>query len=55
MTEKEIRKDERDKCIVIVKSFIYGPAGQYDYSYSDSQAAADNRAEDILDELEAMQ
>ena len=39
------------QCLSIVKSNTYGPNGEYDYSYSDENAAADNRAEDIYKEI----
>jgi len=39
------------ECLSIVKSNTYGPNGEYDYSYSDENAAADNRAEDIYKEI----
>ena len=39
------------ECLGIVKSNIYGPAGEYDYSYSDKNAAADDRAETIYEEI----
>jgi len=39
------------ECLKIVKSNTYGPAGEYDYSYSDESAAADERAETIHEEI----
>lgn len=39
------------ECLTIVKSNIYGPCGEYDYSYSDTNAAADERAETIHEEI----
>ena len=39
------------ECLGIVKSNTYGPAGEYDYSYSDENAAADSRAEDIYKDI----
>jgi hypothetical protein len=39
------------ECLDIVKSNTYGPAGEYDYSYSDENAAADDRAETIYKEI----
>jgi hypothetical protein len=39
------------ECLGIVKSNTYGPAGEYDYSYSDKSAAADERAETIHEEI----
>jgi hypothetical protein len=39
------------ECLGIVKSNTYGPAGEYDYSYSDTNAAADERAETIHEEI----
>jgi len=39
------------ECLKIVKSNTYGPCGEYDYSYSDKSAAADERAEIIYKEI----
>jgi len=39
------------ECLSIVKSNTYGPAGEYDYSYSDENAAADDRAETIYKDI----
>jgi len=39
------------ECMTIVKSNTYGPNGEYDYSYSDESAAADERAETIYKEI----
>ena len=39
------------ECLSVVESYTYGPAGQYDYSYSDADAAADRRAESIHDNI----
>jgi hypothetical protein len=39
------------KCLSIVKSNIYGPSDEYDYSYTDKKAAADDRAETIYKEI----
>jgi hypothetical protein len=39
------------ECMAIVKSNTYSPAGEYDYSYSDENAAADERAETIYKEI----
>lgn len=39
------------ECLSIVKSNTYGPNGEYDYSYSDESAAADERAETIYKEI----
>jgi len=39
------------ECLKIVKSNTYGPCGEYDYSYSDKSAAADERAETIHEEI----
>ena len=39
------------ECLSIVKSNTYGPNGEYDYSYSDESAAADNRAETIYKDI----
>lgn len=35
----------------VVESNIRGPHGEYDYSYSDADAAADSRAQDIYDDI----
>jgi len=40
------------ECLDIVKSNTFGPAGQYDYSYSEADAAADRRAEMIYRDIE---
>ena len=39
------------ECLKIVKSNTYGPCGEHDYSYSDTNAAADERAETIHEEI----
>jgi hypothetical protein len=39
------------ECLGIVKSNTYGPNGEYDYSYSDESAAADERAETIYKDI----
>ena len=39
------------ECLSIVKSNTYGPNGEYDYSYSDENYAADNRAETIYKDI----
>jgi hypothetical protein len=39
------------ECMSIVKSNTYGPNGEYDYSYSDEDSAADRRAETIYEEI----
>jgi hypothetical protein len=39
------------ECMSIVKSNTYGPNGEYDYSYSDESAAADERAEIIYKDI----
>jgi hypothetical protein len=39
------------ECLNIVKSNTYGPCGEYDYGYSDKNAAADKRAEDIYEDI----
>jgi len=39
------------ECLSIVKSNTYGPNGEYDYSYSDEDSAADRRAETIYEEI----
>ena len=39
------------ECMEVVKRNIYGPCGEYDYSYSDEKYAADSRAENIYDEI----
>jgi hypothetical protein len=39
------------ECLSIVKSNTYGPNGEYDYSYSDEDSAADHRAETIYEEI----
>jgi len=39
------------ECLIIVKCNTYGPNGTYDYSYSDENAAADNRAEEIYEDI----
>ena len=39
------------ECLGIVKSNTYGPNGEYDYSYSDESAAADERAEIIYKDI----
>jgi hypothetical protein len=39
------------ECLSIVKSNTYGPCGEYDYSYSDENSAADDRAETIYEEI----
>lgn len=39
------------ECLSIVKSNTYGPNGEYDYSYSNESAAADNRAETIYKDI----
>jgi hypothetical protein len=39
------------ECLKIVKSNTYGPNGEYDYSYSDESAAADERAETIYKDI----
>lgn len=39
------------ECLSIVKSNTYGPNGEYDYSYSDKSAAADDRAETIYEDI----
>jgi hypothetical protein len=39
------------ECLCIVKSNTYGPAGEYDYSYSDENYAADERAENIYKDI----
>jgi hypothetical protein len=39
------------ECLGIVKSNTYGPAGEYNYSYSDESAAADKRAETIYEDI----
>ena len=55
--ELELRFEEKfaelivKECLGIVKSNTYGPAGEYDYSYSDENAAADSRAEDIYKDI----
>ena len=40
------------ECLDIIKSNTYGPAGEYDYSYTDKCAAADERAETIYNEIQ---
>jgi hypothetical protein len=39
------------ECLSIVKSNTYGPNGEYDYSYSDEDSAADRRARTIYEEI----
>jgi hypothetical protein len=39
------------ECLSVVKSNTYGPNGEYDYSYSDEDSAADRRAETIYEEI----
>jgi hypothetical protein len=39
------------ECLSIVKSNTYGPAGEFDYSYSSEDSAADARAETIYKEI----
>ena len=39
------------ECMSIVKSNTYGPNGEYDYSYLDESAAADERAETIYKDI----
>lgn len=39
------------ECLRIVRSNIYGPAGEYDYSYTEENYAADGRAESILEDI----
>ena len=39
------------ECLSIVKSNTYSPNGEYDYSYSDEDSAADRRAETIYEEI----
>jgi len=39
------------ECLSIVKSNTHGPAGEYDYSYTDENAAADDRAETIYKDI----
>lgn len=38
-------------CLSMVESNIHGPCGKYDYSYTDEDYAADNRAESILRDI----
>lgn len=40
------------ECLDIIKSNTYGSAGDYDYSYTDKCAAADERAETIYNEIQ---
>ena len=40
------------ECLDIIKSNTYGPAGEYDYSYTDKCVAADERAETIYNEIQ---
>jgi len=39
------------ECLGIVKSNTHGPAGEYDYGYTDERAAADERAETIYNDI----
>jgi hypothetical protein len=39
------------ECLSIVESNTYGSSGEYDYSYSDENSAADDRAETIYKEI----
>jgi hypothetical protein len=39
------------ECLRIVESNIHGPAGPHDYSYTDENYAADERAETIYNEV----
>ena len=40
-------------CLEVIKGYIYGPAGQYDYSYSSEDSSADNRAESIFNAIKS--
>ena len=40
------------ECLDIIKSNTFGPAGEYDYSYTDKCVAADDRAETIYNEIQ---
>jgi hypothetical protein len=42
-----------EECLTVVKNNISGPAGKYDYSYTDENCAADTRAQTIYDEIKA--
>ncbi len=39
------------ECLSIVDQNIYGPDGEYDYSYTDKKAAADDRAIAIYSDI----
>lgn len=39
------------ECLLVVNRNIYGPCGEYDYSYTDKCYAADSRSEDIYEEI----
>lgn len=49
--QKKFAKLIVKECLSIVKSNTYGPNGEYDYSYSDESAAADDRAETIYKDI----
>jgi hypothetical protein len=39
------------ECLKVVQDNTYGPCGQYDYSYSDENFAADERARTIFNDI----
>ena len=41
------------ECLKVVKDNTYGPCGPYDPSYDDRNAAADDRAETIYDDIKS--
>lgn len=48
------KASERERCAKVADDYNYGPCGQYDYSYTDEKAKADERAEEIADAIRAL-
>jgi capsid portal protein len=53
-TDSELEKFAKSiiqECIDVVDQNTYGPCGEYDYSYSNENDAADTRARTIRDDI----
>lgn len=47
------RDDVLEEAAKVAEAHVYGPAGEYDYSYGDAEAKADDRADHIADAIRA--
>lgn len=51
---ERLLSNERERCAKVADGYNYGPCGQYDYSYTDADARADDRASQIANDIRAL-